>query len=504
MNIVVGELVTRSARKFAKKEAVVFAEHRWNWQQIEEMSNACAHALLDFGMKKGDKIALLMRNCDEFIIAYFGIIKMGGVAVPVNYKLAPPEIEYILNHSDSRMLFLEAEYLDAISQIENRITGIEKKILARGKQEEYPVLWDLIKSFPVDAPQIEISPDDDADIIYTSGTTGKPKGALFTHQALIEVANLINIVMTMDEPDRILEVMPFFHSAPLHLLLLGGTYVSATHLVLSEFDPVAMLQMIQDEKATQFFGAPVVFSTLAPTPLLQQFDISSMRVWAYGGAPMPGEAVKKAMAAFGGEFCCLYGLTEAGPGGCVLKPAYHDWKAGSCGNQGHVNCEMRLINAEGNDVGTDEVGEIILKSPGIMKEYYQNPEATAATLRDGWIYTGDLATRDADGFYWIIDRKKDMIISGGENIYPKEVEDVLSLHPDIIEAAVIGIGDEKWGEIPLAVLHAAREISLEELTEFCSQHLAKYKIPKRIEYVDVLPRTATGKVLKTELRRMWS
>ncbi len=504
MDIVIGELVARSARKFPDKEAVVFGEHRWSWQQLEEMSNACSHALLDLGMRKGDKIALLMRNCDEFIIAYFGIVKMGGVAVPVNYKLAAPEIEYIINHSESRLLLLEPEYLDVVSRIENKMLKVEKKIIARGSREEFPVLWDMIKLYPVIPPEIKILPGDDADIIYTSGTTGKPKGALFTHQALIEVANLINIVLAMDEPDRIIEIMPFFHSAPLHLLLLGGTYISATHLVLNEFDPIAMLQMIQAEKATQFFGAPVVFSTLAPTPLLQQFDISSIRMWSYGGAPMSGEDVKKAMAAFGSEFCCLYGLTEAGPGGCVLKAAYHDWKAGSCGNQGHINCEMRLIDAEGNDVGVDEVGEIILKTPGAMKEYYQNPEATAATLKDGWIYTGDLATRDADGFYWVVDRKKDMIISGGENIYSKEVEDILSLHPDIAEVAVIGIGDQKWGEIPLAIVNAKRKVSLEELHEFCSQHLAKYKIPKRIEYVDALPRTATGKVLKTELRRMWN
>lgn len=504
MNIVIGELVARSARKFSNKEAVVFGEHRWNWQQIEEMSNACAHALLDLGMRKGDKISILMRNCDEFIVAYFGIVKMGGVAVPVNYKLAAAEIEYIINHSESRLLLLEPEYVDVVGRIEDRMPGIEKKIIARGSQEGFPVFWDIIKSYPVTSPKVEILPSDDADIIYTSGTTGKPKGALFTHQALIEVANLINIVLAMDEPDRIIEIMPFFHSAPLHLLLLGGTYISATHLVLSEFDPMAMLQMIQAEKATQFFGAPVVFSTLAPTPLLPQFDISSIRMWSYGGAPMSGEDVKKAMAAFGAEFCCLYGLTEAGPGGCVLKAAYHEWKAGSCGNQGHINCEMRLIDAGGNDVGTDEVGEILLKTPGAMKEYYQNPEATAATLKDGWIYTGDLATRDADGFYWIVDRKKDMIISGGENIYSKEVEDVLSLHPDISEVAVIGIVDEKWGEIPLAILSSKRSISLDELNKFCSEHLAKYKIPKRIEYVDALPRTATGKVLKTELRRMWN
>ncbi len=283
MDIVIGELVARSARKFPHKEAVVFGEHRWNWQQLEAMSNACAHALLDLGMRKGDRIALLMRNCDEFIIAYFGIVKMGGIAVPVNYKLAAPEIAYVINHSGSRLLLLEPEYLEVVSRVENEMPGIEKKIVARGPQEKWPVFWEMIKSCPGDPPAVKVRPGDDADIIYTSGTTGKPKGALFTHEALIAVANLINIVLAMDEPDRILEIMPFFHSAPLHLLLLGGTYVAATHLVLSEFDPGAMLRTIQDEKATQFFGAPVVFTTLAPTPLLQQFDLSSIRMWSYGG-----------------------------------------------------------------------------------------------------------------------------------------------------------------------------------------------------------------------------
>lgn len=343
---------------------------------------------------------------------------------------------------------------------------------------------------------------DESTIIYTAGTTGKPKGTLFTHHNNLMTAISVLIQADTKEYGRILHVAPLFHSAQLHLFLLSGTYLGATHVVLKPFDSKEVLETIERERITIFFGVPVMFSLMMSLPDFDRYDISSLRVCMYGAAPMAPETVKQAIKKFKtDQFYNLCGFTEAGPGGVILQPKDQIRKAGAAG-KAPINMEARIIDERGNDVPVGIVGEFVVRSESGMKCYYKDPEATKEAMRDGWLHSGDLGLMDDEGFITLVDRKKDMILTGGENVYSREVEEVLSTHPKILEVAVIGIPHEVWGETVTAVvvLKPGQKLSKEELFDFCKDKLAKYKIPRIMKFKDVLPRNALGKVLKRKLR----
>ncbi|MBX6395879.1 MAG: AMP-binding protein [Alicyclobacillaceae bacterium] len=365
--------------------------------------------------------------------------------------------------------------------------------------------WKELFSSRTSEPPVEVAEEDDCQILYTSGTTGRPKGALFDHHRILHVAINVIACLGVNPRDRLLHVAPLFHSAQLDLFLISGTFVGATHVVMSDFDPVAVLRTIHEEKISLFFGVPTMYTYLLQVPR-GQFDLSSVRRCAYGAAPMAPELVKRSMELFGtDQFYNLCGLTEGGPGGVYLPPDRHLDKLGA-GGIPILNTEVRVVDDEGRDVPPGVVGEMILRGETVMKGYYKDPEATAKTLRDGWLYTGDLAVMDEDGYLTLVDRKKDMIISGGENVYSTEVEQVLYAHPGILEAAVIGLPDPEWGEAVTAVVvpKPGQTLDVEELKGFCRKSLAGYKIPRKVFIAERLPRNASGKVLKFELRQTYS
>ena len=499
-----GMLLTRNARKFPEKEALVFEDKRYTYRELNELANRLANELASRGVKKGDKVGMLSFNSDSFVIAYFAVMKIGAVVVPLNFRLAPPEVEYILDNCDAVACLLGSEFVPLAREIRDRLPAVKDWILLDGEREEdFLYFPEIAAGGDSSEPQVDINLFDESAIIYTSGTTGKPKGAVFNHYCHLMIGTAMMSELGMNEKDRILHVAPLFHSAELHLYLWPGTFLGATHEVMKFFIPEQTLQTIERERVTLFFGAPAMYLLMMQVPDFEKYDLSSVRYWAYGAAPMSREQVLKAIEMFKTDrFFCLCGLTEGGPGGVRLRPEDQVRKAGA-GGLPVVNCESRVVNEKGEDVAVGEVGEWLVRCESNMLYYYKNPEATAETLTpDGWVRTGDLAVVDEEGYVTLVDRKKDMIISGGENIYPREIENVLLTHPKVADVAVVGVPHEIYGETVKAfvVLKPETEATPEELREFCVGKLGDFKIPRLWEFVDALPRNPSGKVMKYVLR----
>ena len=499
-----GGLVTRNARTVPDKEGIIFEDKRYTWREVNERVNTVANALISAGIKKGDKVAMWMFNSDLFMFAFYGIAKAGAVAVPVNFRLAPREAEYIFGNCDAMAVIFDDVFEPAVREMRDRLGQVSTFLSAGSERfDGFDPMADVFASGSTDEPGVAVDEFDDSEIIYTSGTTGKPKGALLIHHAQMVVTTTVATLISLRPADRILHAAPMFHSAELNLYCNPGTYVGATHVIVKDFIPNLVLELIQKEKITQFFGAPVMYSFMMSVPDFDQYDLSSVRYFGYGAAPMAAEAVRKMIEKFKtDQFFCLCGLTEGGPGGVALYPEDQIRKAGA-GGKYIVNMETRLVDTEDNTITEPGVvGELVIKGETTMKEYYKNPEATAETIRDGWVHTGDLGTMDDEGYITLVDRAKDMIITGGENVYSKEVEDAIFENPAIADAVIIGVPHAEWGETVMAVvvLNQGQSLDLEGLREFLKPRIADYKIPRLMEVVDALPRNVSGKVLKYKMR----
>ena len=499
-----GELLARNARKFPEKEALVYEGKRYTHRELNDTANKLANRLIALGLEKGDKVGMMSFNSDSFVITYFAVMKAGGIVVPLNFRLAGPETEYILENSDSSFFVFGNEFLPLTGEIRERLPRIEHWILADGEADaDYMYLPDMLEKGDPSEPGVEIGLFDESAIIYTSGTTGKPKGAVFNHYCHLSIGTAMLAEVSIGEQDRILHAAPLFHSAELHLYLWPGTFMGATHVVMKFFIPKLTLETVEKERITQFFGPPAMFLLMMQEPDFEKYDLSSVKYWAYGAAPMSREQVLKAIDMFKTDrFFCLCGLTEGGPGGVRLRPEDQVAKAGA-GGLPVVNCECKVVNEEGEKVKVGEVGEWLVRCESNMLYYYKNPEETATTLTpDGYVRTGDLAVVDDDGYVTLVDRKKDMLISGGENIYPREIENVLLSHDKVADAAVIGVPHEIYGETVKAfvVLEEGAEATGDELSEFCKGKLGDFKIPRQWEFIDALPRNPSGKVLKYILK----
>lgn len=492
------QLLERNARKYPDNEAVVSMGKRLTFGEIDGLTNNLAQALKERGIGRGDKVVLFMPNVPEFVTAYFAVQRLNAVIVPINAKLGQKEIEYILNHSDAKALLAHEGLFDAVKDL-------KKEGLLMIKTGDAVDGWESFSAFanePSTEPLTSDAGDDEpSTILYTSGTTGKPKGVLFSHRNVLTVAGMICVEMEMKPESRLLHMMPLSHSAPLHLFLAAGMIVGAKHVLVPTFTPDLLLDAVEGERTTHFFGAPVAYLMTAKHPDIATRDLSSMKWWIYGSAPLSAGEVKFIQDAFRTDnLVCVYGLTEAGPSGTLMTGSEHAEKAGSIGRRAALHTEIRIVDDAGQDVKPGEVGEILLRGEGNMLGYYKNEEATKETFLGDWLKTGDLAKFDEDGFIWIVDRKKDLIISGGVNIYPKEIEEVLLAHPDIHEAAVIGVPHAEWGETVKAYFAASREVNAEDIKAFVSEQLASFKVPRLIEQVEALPRNASGKILKQPLR----
>lgn len=437
-----------------------------------------------------------MPNVPEFAIAYFAVQRIGAIIVPINAKMSLTEVEYVLTNSEAKALSVHDLLFEAVKALKNDLC-----LIKTGEAATNWVSFDTIYSKDESPIDCHLPSTAESTILYTSGTTGKPKGVLFSYENILTVAQMICVEMEVKPESRILHMMPLSHSAPLHLFFMAGLIVGATAVLTPTFTPELLLETVEKEKTTHFFGAPIAYLLTAKQSEIERTDLSSMKWWIYGGAPLSKPEVAFVKERFHTDhLVCVYGLTEAGPSGTLLSGPEHDTKAGSIGKRAALHAEVIVADEEGNEVEKGIVGEILVRGEGNMIGYYKNEEATKATFIGDWLKTGDLATVDEDGYIWIVDRKKDLIISGGVNIYPKEIEDILVTHPEINEAAVIGVPHPEWGETVKAYFAANQALNIDEIKDFVKDQLAKYKIPRLYEQVDALPRNASGKILKQPLK----
>jgi fatty-acyl-CoA synthase len=502
--LLIGEALKYAAHNVPEREAFIYGERRLTYREMLQRAKHLAGWLQLRGIDKNDKVGCLFKNGLPFVELYFGASLSGGVMVPVNFRLVSKEIEYILNQSDVKILFIEEEFIENIRPIISKLPQVELIVLVGSKESDFgirTVTYDSIFKTPVYFHAIEQNDDDAHAIIFTSGTTGRPKGAVLTHKNLY--MNGLNKLYhsRWDKGVKQLVIPPLFHVAALSTLV-QNCLLEGTSIIHREFEPEVVLKTIQDEKINTMFMVPAMWNFLFQVPSLTDFDLSSMTTCSLGGAICPLEIKKRIMKVFKNAVILeAFGQTEMSPSTTYLAGDDALRKTESVGKPS-INVRVRIVDDEMNDVPLGDVGEIVYQGPTTMKEYYKNPEATKEAFKGGWFHSGDLVRMDEEGFIYVVDRKKDMIISGGENVYPKELEEVLYSHPDILEAAVVGEPDPKWGETVKAciVMKPGKQLTQDEVIEFCQSSLASYKKPRIVEFMESLPRNAAGKVLKTALR----
>ncbi len=507
--MLLGDLVKRNAKLYPNKTAVIFKNSQYTYKELEDRVNRVAWGLRGIGIKKGDRVGVLSRPSSQFIELYLAIPKIGGVLVPLNCRFTGRELAHIINDSEMKSLISDKEFAGTIQLIQPDLNYLSSFYVVSDKPDFITSYEELVSDFYPETFPGGIEDDDLAVLMYTSGTTGNPKGVMLTHKNLISMYMSRIIDLKLDKNDIFLNCVPLYHTAAEYALLV--LYVGGTIIIHSDFDPEHFLKDMEANKITFCLGVPAMVNFLLQhmEKTGEDYDFSSVRFFLYGAAPMPVALLKKAMKTFNCDFLHSYGLTEASPGVCLLMPEEHIMEGSdsevkrlaSCGKE-IFNVEVKVVNKRGASVKPDEIGEIIVKGDNVMKGYWRLPEETSQAIKNGWLYTGDLATVDNEGYIFIVDRKKDMIISGGENIYPREIEEVLYTHPDILEAAVIGIPDEKWGEAVKAfvVVKKGKELLEKAVIDFCVKNLAGYKKPASVEFISVLPRNPVGKVLKKRLR----
>ncbi|MFI8214839.1 long-chain fatty acid--CoA ligase [Streptomyces sp. NPDC085932] len=489
----IGSWPARRARKTPHRTALIHGAHTVSYGTLHARTTRLAHALRARGVRRGDRVAYLGPNHPSYLETLFAAGTLGAVFVPLNTRLAGPEIAYQLADSGAKALVHGPSHTGLVaglpSSTDVRVhleTGAEYEAALAGASAE-----------PVDEP---VGPDDTCIIMYTSGTTGRPKGAMLTHGNL--TWNAVNVLVDTDlvADERALVSAPLFHTAGLNMLTLPVLLKGGTCVLVEAFDPEATLEMIERHRITFMFGVPTMFDQVARHPRWPDADLSSLRILTCGGSPVPTPLIARYQER-GLTFLQGYGMTEAAPGTLFLDAEHAVGKAGSAGVP-HFFSDVRVVRPDLTPVGVGEVGEVVVRGPHVMPGYWGLPEETAASFADGWFRSGDAARVDEDGYVHIVDRLKDMIISGGENVYPAEIEDRLLAHPGIAECAVIGVPDDTWGEVPRAVVVPREGAALDpdEVLASLTGCLAKYKIPKSVVVADALPRTASGKLLKSRVR----
>jgi len=504
-NLVLGEIFARTARRFPEKQAVVSEEGAFTYRELDERVNRLANALIDLGVSRGEKVAVFMPNSSRTIECYYGAHKCGAVVVPVNIRLSPKEVQYILDHSDARVLLYDKALEETVRAVRQERMRIEHWVVAGEPEPKGALEYEaLVASGRPSEPLVPVDDDDVCYIAYTAGTTGRPKGAMITHKNAAMTAMIAVASFRIGPEDRYFVAPPIFHVAGFGAVNICFQ-VGATVLLKRTFDPKEILRFMASEKATLAVLVPVMWNLILKDPDLSRFDLRSLRLGLSGGAVLQTEIKRKVREVF--PNCAgivdIFGQTEAAPT-CALLPEEADRKPGSVGRPlPHI--EVRVVGDDGRKVRPGEVGEIQYRGPTTFLGYYKEPERTQEAFADGWFRSGDLVRTDEEGFVYVVDRRNDTIVSGGENVYPVEVERVLFEHPKIVEAAVVGIPHEKWGEAVHAfiVLKPGETLTAEELSEHCRKHLAGYKIPRSFDVVPELPRNAAGKVLRRELRRKY-
>jgi len=511
----VSQLLTKSARTFPQNLALVHGAKKLTYAQFNARVNRLANALYTLGIQQGDNIAVLQYNYPETLESIFACFKAGCGAVPINFRLHPKEFAFIIDHSEAKAVILSSEFNESIIGIRDRIPNVGNLITLSGAQGE---ILDYEKLLSMETDQFrdaDVLPDDLAWLFYTSGTTGMPKGAMLTHRNLIAMTMnfYADICPGFGPDDVVLHAAPLSHGSGLYALPNIGK--AATNIILESksFDPELVLKTIQEYRVTNMFVAPTMMKLMVESNAVDRYDHGSLSALNYGGAPMLVEDLKQAMVKLGPCLVQLFGQAESPMTitylphrDHVLEGSPEQMKRLASSGLQRTDVEMKILDANDKELPPGETGEIVTRSDLVMKGYWRNPEATEDTIRNGWLHTGDMGYMDERGYLFIMDRSKDMIISGGENIYPREIEEVLIKHAAIREVAVIGIPDPKWGEAIKAVvsLLPGQSATEEELIIFCRNNIASYKKPKSVDFVDELPKNSYGKVLKRDLRaRYW-
>ena len=486
-------LLTESAERAPDSPAIRLGEVEVTYGTLEELSARLATLLREKGFEPGDRVGVMLPNVPEFPVAYYGVLRAGGVVVPMNVLLKRREIAFYLEDSGAELLLAWHGFCE-------EARGGAEDAGAELIEVEPGSFAELLEGVEPTPGLAETADDDTAVILYTSGTTGKPKGAELTHLNLLRNADVSSrTTCQVAGGDVVLGALPLFHSFGQTVGMNASLKVGACLTLVPKFDPAEALATMQRDKVTHFYGVPTMFGALLHHPERESYDTSSLRTCITGGASMPVEVLRGFEQAFDAIVLEGYGLSETSPVASSNHPGM-ERKPGSIGTP-LEGVEMRVVDEDDNEVAQGEVGEVVIRGHNIMKGYWQRPEATEEAMRGGWFHSGDMARTDEDGYFYIVDRKKDMIIRGGYNVYPREVEEVLFEHPKIREAAVLGVPHDEWGEEigAAVVLHEGEELSAEEVSAYVKERIAAYKYPRVVWFLDDLPKGPTGKILKREI-----
>jgi len=508
--ITMGHFVRRGAREFSDRVAIKFREQAFTFFETNERANRLANGLMNLGIKKGDRVAILLNNCNQWVETDFAIMKSGFVRVGLNARLSMKEHEYVLNDCEASTLVVGDNFLEGIHSIQPELKFLKRIVSVGGPGVKELNFEELISQSPAFEPQVEMEETDLFRIAYTSGTTGKPKGVMLTHKASKHTMLNMMLERPIGQNDVMLHVGPLSHAS--------GSYVlphwvrGAKSVIMDHFDIETFLGMIQKERVTNLMMVPTMIIRLLNYPDLKKYDLSSLRSIGYGAAPMAEDKIKEAFKVFGPILSQGYGQMEAPMTISYLSREDHVMDSSpekakrllSAGKP-YVDVQVKVVDEDGKEVPPGEVGEIIVKSDHQMIGYWKKEKETQEAIKNGWIYTRDMGYMDEKGYLYLVDRKGDMIISGGFNIYPREIEEVLNRHATVMEVAVFGVPDEEWGEAvkALVVLKPGMKASEQDLVKFCSENLTRFKKPKSIEFVPDLPKNPYGKIDKKILKEKY-
>lgn len=510
------DIIYRNALLYGEEEAFGYGEESVSFSEFNFRVNRLIRALQAMGIEKGEVLGVLSWNCLEYLDVYGAAMKGGFIISPLNPRLKADELEYVINYSEAGTLFVDHRLMETARRLKDRLPRVKRFVAFQGPAGEMVSYRELTERQAGEEPDLHAEEDDPLFIFYTSGTTGVPRGALYTQRRSMDDTRRFATALSLEVGDRQIQIMPLFH--------VGGTknlwgyfFVGGSNILMpgESFDPAATLQAIQDEKATDIHIVPTHLAAFLSLPNVDRFDLSTLKRMFYAASPMPVELLKKGMEKWGPIFMQFYGATEDGPNVTVLSKRQHSVLDKTTGEQKilasagfpHIGVHVRIVNEKDEDVPPGKAGEIVVQSKATMKEWWRRPEETLETVVDGWVHTGDMGYYDEKGYIYIVDRKKDMIISGGENVFPREVEEILYRHPGILETAVIGVPDPYWVEKvhAVVVLRKGASVTEQEVIDFCKKRLAGFKTPKSVEFVPDIPKNPAGKILKKEIRkRYWA
>ncbi len=509
--MLLGDIPSKNALFYPEKTAVIEGRARYTFAQFDERVNRLSNAISSMGLVEGDRMAVLNHNCFQYIELYFAAAKSGTPLVPLNFRFSPEELAYVMNDSGARAIFFGKDYASSAEALRKDVPAIEQFICINAQLSGAENYEEMILRSDAAEPARRLDENDVVILGYTGGTTGKPKGVMTTHRNVITSCYNTVLERELSCRDVFLNALPVFHAGGANSMF-AFAFLGATNVFMSASGIDTILQTVEAHRVTDFVLVPTQIMSLLENPNVGKYDLSSIKAIYYGTAPISVELLKRLMRLMKCKFSQTYGMTETFVPISILKPEDHILEGdpeevrrlGSAG-RAVMGVKVKIVDNGGREVETGQVGEIVVKGSNVMKGYWNLPELTREVLKDGWLHTGDMGKIDKLGYIFVVDRKKDMIISGGENIYAKEVEDVLSSHPEVSHAVVIGVPDEKWGEAVkgLIIRKKGSQVSEEELIDFCKSRLASYKKPRSIDFMEEFPKSTAGKVLKRELERKY-